>query len=97
MYYVSISATQSGKFKGKTSLWPPYRMPKKVAEPYTDPRHVLLSKVLQGVLFVIFYKSVHTTQLSDQVVSLAVYLLEMALSVCDNIGPQVRTQYFYNF
>lgn len=87
-----FSAKHNGKFKGSGSPWPPYRIPSMASDPYTDPRHILLSRVLQGVLFVIFYKAVHTTQLSDQVIALAVYLLEMALSVCESIGSTVSTQ-----
>lgn len=77
-------AKQAGKFKGPGAPWPPFRLPTPVSHPYTDPRLMLLSRVVQGVLFVIFYKAVHTSQLSDQVVALAVYLLEMALSVCES-------------
>lgn len=78
-------AKQSGKFKGSGAPWPPFRIPQVVvSQSYSDPRLVLLSRVVQGVLFVIFYKAVHTSQLSDQMVALAVYLLEMALSVCDD-------------
>lgn len=81
----------AGKFKGSGTPWPPFRIPATAATPYTDPRHMLLSKAVQGVLFVIFYKGVHTTQLSDQVVALAVYLLEMALSICDSGDSSVIT------
>jgi E3 ubiquitin-protein ligase UBR3 len=80
-------AKQSGKFKSCSgSPWPPFRIPGDVSAPYTDPRQTLLSRVVQSVLFVIFYKAVHTSNLSDQVVALAVYLLEMALSVSDEPG-----------
>lgn len=73
----------TGKFKGSGTPWPPFRIPSAVSHPYSDPRLVLLSRIVQGVIFVIFYKAVHTSQLSDQVVALAVYLLEMGLSVCE--------------
>lgn len=83
------SVKQSGKCRTSGSLWPPFRIPSTAASPYVDPRHILLNKVFQGILFAIFYKLVHTTQFSDQVASLAIYLLEMALSVCDTVGAQV--------
>jgi len=77
---------QSGKFKSCGSPWPPFRIPGEVSVPYTDPRQTLLCRVVQSVLFVVLYKAVHTTNLSDQVVALGVYLLELALSVCDEPG-----------
>lgn len=79
-------AKHTGQFKGSGAPWPPFRIPSAVAHPYSDPRLVLLSRVVQGVLFVIFYKAVHTSQLSDQMVALAVYLLEMAVSVTESGG-----------
>lgn len=76
-------AKQSGKYKGSSPPWPPFRIPAPASDPYVDPREILLTKVVQGMLFAIFYKAVHTSQLSDQVVALAVYILEMAVSICD--------------
>lgn len=78
-------AKQTGKYKGSSPPWPPFRVPPAVSDPYVDPRQILLTKVVQGLLFVIFYKAVHTSQLSDQVVALAVYLMEMAITVCDSM------------
>lgn len=78
-------AKQSGKYKGSSPPWPPFRVPPPVTDPYVDPRQILLAKVVQGMLFVIFYKAVHTSQLSDQVVALSIYLLEMAVTVCDSM------------
>lgn len=48
--------------------------------------------MFHGLLFVIFYKAVNTAQSSDQMVSLAVYLLELALSVTDAIGSNVKVK-----
>ncbi|CAL8073578.1 unnamed protein product [Orchesella dallaii] len=79
-------AKQSGKYKGSGAPWPPFRVPGSVSDPYIDPRQILLTKVVQGMLFVIFYKAVHSSQLSEQVVALAIYLLEMAVTICDSIG-----------
>ncbi|ODN00342.1 E3 ubiquitin-protein ligase UBR3 [Orchesella cincta] len=79
-------AKQSGKYKGSGAPWPPFRVPGSVTDPYIDPRQILLTKVVQGMLFVIFYKAVHSTQLSEQVIALAIYLLEMAVTICDSIG-----------
>lgn len=86
-------AKHTGKFKGSGAPWPPFRIPSAVSHPYSDPRLVLLSRVVQGVLFVIFYKAVHTSQLSDQMVALAVYLLEMALSVCESGGSSAISRH----
>lgn len=78
-------AKQSGKYKGSSPPWPPFRVPAAGTDPYIDPRQILLTRSIQGMLFVIFYKAVHTSQLSDQVVALAVYLLEMAITICDSM------------
>lgn len=61
--------------------WPPFRLP---PDPDTlkflDPRKLLYSKVLHGVLFSILYKASYVCDITDQVLALTVFLIEMSLS-----------------
>ncbi|RWS24069.1 E3 ubiquitin-protein ligase UBR3-like protein, partial [Leptotrombidium deliense] len=78
---------QSGKLKDKISHpWPPFRIPKDPdTNKFLDPRKLLYSKVLHGVLFTILYKALHVCEVTEQVLSLTVFLLEMALAYpCPN-------------
>lgn len=65
--------------------WPPFRLPPPVAERYLDPKCLLYSKALHGVLFTILHRAVHTTEVSDQVLALTIFLIQLCLS---NTRPQ---------
>ncbi|KAI1295772.1 E3 ubiquitin-protein ligase UBR3 [Halotydeus destructor] len=72
---------QNGKWPSTSLPWPPFRQPKDAdGSKFIDPRKVLYSKVLHGVLFTILYKAMYVCDVTDQVLALAVYLLEMSLS-----------------
>ena len=72
---------QSGKSQTKSLPWPPFRLPPDADRTkFTDPRKLLYSKVLHGVLFSILHKALYVCDVSDQVLALTVYLIEMALS-----------------
>jgi hypothetical protein len=81
--------TLSDKDKTFTSQssqpWPPFRLPAPVAERYLDPKCLLYSKVLHGVLFTILQRAVHTTEVSDQVLALTIFIIQLCLS---NTRPQ---------
>ncbi|XP_065200275.1 E3 ubiquitin-protein ligase Ubr3-like isoform X2 [Planococcus citri] len=64
-----------------TVPWPPYRIPAKCNPAYEDPRRILETRVFHSVVWIILYKAVHMRNVSEHVMSLAVYLLEMALSI----------------
>ncbi|XP_034238559.1 E3 ubiquitin-protein ligase Ubr3 isoform X4 [Thrips palmi] len=72
---------QTGKFKGSGSPWPPFRMPKDVHPAYDDPRKVLQSRVFHSFAFIVLHKAVHGHDVSDHVIALTLYLLELALSI----------------
>ncbi|XP_026278143.1 E3 ubiquitin-protein ligase Ubr3 [Frankliniella occidentalis] len=72
---------QTGKFKGSGPPWPPYRMPGKCHPAYDDPRKVLQSRVFHAFAFIVLHKAVHGHDVSDHVIALTLYLLEMALSI----------------
>ncbi|XP_034951822.1 E3 ubiquitin-protein ligase Ubr3 [Chelonus insularis] len=69
---------QSGKLKNCSNLWPPFRHPAPVSSDYDDPRIVLRSRVFHAMAFVILYKAVNDHNISEPIVALTVYLLEMA-------------------
>ncbi|RWS04809.1 E3 ubiquitin-protein ligase UBR3-like protein [Dinothrombium tinctorium] len=73
---------QNNKLKDRSSQpWPPFRIPKDPdTSKFFDPRMLLYSKVLHGALFTILYKALNVCEVSDQVLSLTIFLLEMALT-----------------
>ncbi|XP_011496807.1 PREDICTED: E3 ubiquitin-protein ligase UBR3 [Ceratosolen solmsi marchali] len=70
---------QSGKLKANATPWPPFRHPAPVSADYDDPRLVLRSKVFHAMIFVILYKAVNGQNISEHIIALAIYLLEMAV------------------
>ncbi|XP_066595206.1 E3 ubiquitin-protein ligase Ubr3 [Prorops nasuta] len=70
---------QSGKLKNCATPWPPYRHPAPVSKDYDDPRVVLRSKIFHAMIFIILYKVVNGHHISENVLALTIYLLEMAV------------------
>lgn len=66
-----------------SSAWPPYREPAKCHEAYSDPRKILKSRVFHALVWLVLYKAVTQHTVSEHVVSLVIYLLEMAVAVTD--------------
>ncbi|XP_029716977.1 E3 ubiquitin-protein ligase Ubr3 [Aedes albopictus] len=69
-----------GKMPRSGSLWPPFRLPSSCGKVYSDPRSILSSRVLHATILAIFYRAVHTHSVSEHMLALAVFLLEMAVS-----------------
>lgn len=65
--------------KNSATPWPPFRHPVPVSSNYDDPRLVLRSKVFHAMIYIILYKSVNGHNVSENVMALAIYLLEMAV------------------
>lgn len=76
-FYFSVK--QSGKLKNGATPWPPFRHPAPVSSDYDDPRIVLRSKVFHAMILIILYKAVNGHNISEHVMALAIYLLEMAV------------------
>jgi E3 ubiquitin-protein ligase UBR3 len=72
---------QEKKMPTSGSLWPPFRLPTSVGTEYGDPASVLNSKVLHATILGIFYRAVHTHSVSEHLLALGVFLLEMAVGV----------------
>uniref|UniRef100_A0A1Q3EZK2 E3 ubiquitin-protein ligase n=2 Tax=Culex tarsalis TaxID=7177 RepID=A0A1Q3EZK2_CULTA len=73
-----------GKMPKSGSLWPPFRLPSSCGRVYSDPGGILSSRVLHATLLAIFYRAVHTHSVSEHMLALAVFLLEMAVSNCES-------------
>lgn len=73
-------AKQSSKFK---TLWPPFRYPSPVSSDYDDPRIVLRTKVFHSMIFSVLYNAVNDN-IPENIVALAVYLMEMAVVTADD-------------
>ena len=79
--------TSSGSGQGKTGQdrapmpWPPWRLPSECDPHYQDPRLLLHSKYAHGLIFNLLHKAVHGGGVSENITSLSVFLLELALSM----------------
>ena len=84
------SVQQSGKIKSGTTPWPPFRPAGPVHPAYQDPRKVLKSRVFHALVWIVLYKAVNDHTVSEHVIALIVYLLEMALSVTDPVDQPTQ-------
>ena len=79
-----FSISQVGKVRSGTNAWPPYREPGACHQAYGDPRKILKCRIFHSVVWIILYKALTQHNVSEHVMSLVVYLLEMALAVTDS-------------
>lgn len=63
--------------------WPPYRTPQQHHPAYRDPRRALLSRLFHAVVWHCLYRSAVYRDVSEQTLSLLVYLLDQAW-ICYN-------------
>ncbi|XP_012142217.1 ubr3 ubiquitin ligase isoform X3 [Megachile rotundata] len=70
---------QSGNLKNSATPWPPFRNPAPVSSAYDDPRIVLRSRVFHAMILIILYKAVYGHNISEHIMALTIYLLEMAV------------------
>lgn len=72
-------------------LWPPFRLPNKiVGKQYSDPACILNSRVLHATLLGIFHRAIQShNNVSEHLLALAVFLLEIAVTNCDNSSNSV--------
>ncbi|KAJ9584382.1 hypothetical protein L9F63_021276, partial [Diploptera punctata] len=82
---------QSGKYKANLAPWPPFRIPGPCNPAYEDPRKLLRSRVFHAMVFVVLYKAVHGQNVSEHVMALVLYLLEMAVESAEPFDPQSNT------
>lgn len=75
------------------NLWPPFRVPDVWEETnknaaYTNPCCVLNSKVMHAALLSIFYRALYSHNVSENLLSLAVFLLEIAVTTNAEAGQR---------
>jgi hypothetical protein len=71
----------SGSGERNGSPWPPWRLPTPCDDKYADPRLLLHSRYAHGLIFNLLYKAVYQEVSSDNITSLTLFLLELALSL----------------
>ena len=78
MKFFIFSCKQNGKINSRLdSLWPPYRLPAEIHPAYTDPRRMMARRTFHGLLLALLYKAFHEANMSDHLLSLTIYLLEL--------------------
>ncbi|XP_058064446.1 E3 ubiquitin-protein ligase Ubr3 [Anopheles bellator] len=82
---------QTGKMPASGNLWPPFRLPSPCGPAYSDPGVVLCSRIFHATILAIFYRAVHTHNVSEHMLALAVFLLEMAVSKAGAVGGDATT------
>ena len=71
---------QSGKVGSRVgNLWPPYRLPSAINPANVDPRKILACRSFHGILLAILYKALHEANVSDHVLALTIFLLELVV------------------
>ncbi|XP_065208799.1 E3 ubiquitin-protein ligase Ubr3-like [Planococcus citri] len=64
--------------------WPPYRIPSECIDSYQDPSNVLKSRMFHAIIWTILYKAVYVKNVSEEALSLTMYLLELAINADRN-------------
>lgn len=94
--FIRSSQNQNSKDDKKQrnkQLWPPFRLPLNLVDGrFADPKKLLYSKVLQGFIFTILYRSLYTNDVSEQVLALTSFLLQLSLvnNKPENDSPAVK-------
>uniref|UniRef100_A0A2M4A6W9 E3 ubiquitin-protein ligase n=1 Tax=Anopheles triannulatus TaxID=58253 RepID=A0A2M4A6W9_9DIPT len=84
---------QQGKMPKSGNLWPPFRLPSPCGPAYSDPAAILSSRILHAIILAIFYRAVHTHNVSEHMLALAVFLLEMAVCTASAAGGEAATSH----
>lgn len=71
---------QENKMPKSGVLWPPFRLPRSIGVNYSDPSFVLHSRVFHSTILGILYRAVHSHNISEHMLALAVFLLEVAVT-----------------
>ncbi|KAJ6638423.1 E3 ubiquitin-protein ligase Ubr3, partial [Pseudolycoriella hygida] len=71
---------QQNKMPKSGVLWPPFRLPRSVCANYSDPSFVLHSRVFHSTILGILYRAVHSHNISEHMLALAIFLLEVAVT-----------------
>ncbi|XP_030245105.1 E3 ubiquitin-protein ligase Ubr3 isoform X2 [Drosophila navojoa] len=74
------------KMPASGNLWPPFRLPLPVGSAFTDPCRILNSRLFHSTILSIFFRAVHTRDVSEHLLALAVFLLEIAVETSSDIN-----------
>ena len=66
------------------NLWPPFRLPRPVGPAFSDPCRILGSRVFHSTILSILYRAVHSRDVSEHLLALAVFLLEIAVETSED-------------
>lgn len=76
----SAYVQQEKKMPKSGNLWPPFRLPNAVGSGFSNPDGVLNTKVFHSMMLGILYRAVHVRNVSEQLLALAIFLLEIAVN-----------------
>lgn len=76
---------QEKKMPKSGNLWPPFRLPPAVGECYSDPSCILHSRIMHSTILGILYRAVHLYNVSEHMLSLAIFLLEIAVTSTNRV------------
>lgn len=80
-----------GLLKQNQSTWPPYRMPQQHHPAYRNPCRALLSRLFHAVAWHCLYRSAVYRDISEQTLSLLIYLLDQAWIFYNNSSIDINT------
>ena len=88
----SSAETEDKRKQRNKQLWPPFRLPLKMKSKFADPKKLLYSKVLHGFIFTILYRALYTNDVSEQVLALTMFILQLSLvnNKPDTDSPAVK-------
>lgn len=66
------------------NLWPPFRLPRPVGAAFSDPCRILNSRVFHSTILSILYRAVHSRDVSEHLLALAIFLLEIAIETSED-------------
>lgn len=76
----SAFVRQQKRMPKSGNLWPPFRIPGEVGKLYSDPACVLNTKTFHSIILGILYRAVHAKNISENLMALAIFLLEVAVT-----------------
>lgn len=66
------------------NLWPPFRLPRPVGAAFSDPCRILNSRVFHSTILSILFRAVHSRDVSEHLLALAIFLLEIAIETSED-------------
>lgn len=80
------------KMPASGNLWPPFRLPRAVGGAFSDPCCILNSKVFHSTILAILFRAVYSRDVSEHLLALTIFLLEIAIESSEDIKAQSNTK-----